>query len=321
MSRPSRRSLLGFVGSTVVAASAVAGCLSRAEHSTLGRFEYPTDSLPPARENAVDCPSDGVDWLVAYREIEPDEVPIYLEPSAESVAEGELITFTLRNESSSEFSHNQHDWRLHKRVDGEWYFIAPREIPLPLHTLKPRGSYEWELTVDNDGVEDGTAIGVPGSYADRDPIRGLGGGTYAFGTDGWFDGPDEKSGFCARFELETDELELTPTDEVEKTEWDGGVLVARSTRGDPKTEHSRLGVYELECVDENAAEPMITETVLRNDQLRDVLALAREYNADRVRLEEYSASYPIFGSREDGVYEYDGEAYEITTREIEPKSD
>ncbi|MFA9426893.1 hypothetical protein [Natronorubrum sp. A-ect3] len=332
MSRPSRRSLLGLVGSTVAGCAAVAGCLGRVEHSTLGRFEDPTDSLPPAGENAAGCPDYDVDWLVAYREIDPDEVPITLEPSAESIGEGERMTVTLRNESHSEFSHNQYNWRLHKRVDEDWYFIAPREIPLPLHTLKPRRRYEWELTVDNDGVEDGTAIGGPGSYGDRDPIQGLGGGTYAFGTEGWFDSADEKIGFCARFKLETDALELTPTRAVDETEWKDGILVARSMRGDPENEHSRLGAYELERIvantksdddraNDETAEPLITETVLRNDQLRDVVALACEYDADRVRLEEYDAGYPIFGSHEDGVYEYDGEVYEITTREIAPKGD
>lgn len=318
MVRPSRRSLLALAGSTIVAGTtAVAGCLSRVEDATLGRFEDPTESLPPAGENAGSYPNYGVDWFVASREIDPDEVPIYLEPSTDSIGENERITFSLRNESSSEFSHNQYNWRLHKRVDGEWYFVTPREVIQPLHRLPPRGSHEWSLSVDNDGVEDGTAIEGAQTYADRDPIYGLGGGEYAFGTDGWFEDSDERVGFCARFELEADELELTPTDEVNKTERHDGVLVARSTRGDPESDHSRLGAYELERVDEDGAEPLITETVLRNDQLRDAVALARKYDADRVRLEEYDSTYPIFGSREDGHYEYDGETYEISTRELE----
>ncbi|ARS90779.1 hypothetical protein [Natrarchaeobaculum aegyptiacum] len=319
MVRPSRRSLLALAGSTVVTATtAVAGCLSRVEDATRGQFENPTDSLPSAGENAGSCPDYDVDWLVAYREIDPDEVPIYLEPSTDSIGETERITFSLRNESSSEFSHNQSNWRLHKRVDGEWYFLAPHDVILPLHSLLPRESHEWHLSVDNDGVEGGTAIERSQTYADRDPISGLGGGEYAFGTDGWFDDSDERVGFCARFELEADELELTPTGEVTKTKWDDGVLVARSTRGDPESDHSRLGAYELERVDDDVeGTPMITETVLRNDQLRDVIALAREHDADRVRLEEYDGTYPIFGSREDGHYEYDGETYEISTRELE----
>ncbi|MXV60720.1 hypothetical protein GS429_01265 [Natronorubrum sp. JWXQ-INN-674] len=318
-----RRSLLTLVGTTVAAGStAIAGCL--------GRFDDPTDSLPAADDHSNDCPDSDVDRLVAYREIDPDDIDIYLEPSTDSIDEGERIAFTLRNESFSEFSYNQYNWVLHKRVDGEWYFIAPREIPQPLHTLRPRRSYEWELSVDNAGIEDGTAIGGTGPSTARDPIPGLGGGEYAFGTDGWFDGPDEKIGFCARFELEADELELTPTDDVAETAWEDEVLVARSSRGDPDGDYSRLGAYELErIVDERGAgekregeesvEPLLTETVLRNDQLRDVLALAREYDADRVRLEEHDASYPIFGSREDGRYEYDGVTYEITTSELEPK--
>ena len=41
-----------------------------------------------------------------------------------------------------------------------------------------------------------------------------------------------------------------------------------------------------------------------------------EYDADRIRLEEYSGTTPIFGTSSDGVYEFQGAYYEVTTTEL-----
>ncbi|AXR77584.1 cupredoxin domain-containing protein [Natrarchaeobaculum sulfurireducens] len=305
MRRPTRRALFAAIGGLTLG-----GCLS----GGLGR------SLPPEGTVPDDCPEyDRVTRIVSYDEIDPRETSIYLEPSIDSIREGDEATFTLTNQSGRPFAYNPYGWFLHKRVDGEWYYLEPRETPLPLEYLEDGDTYEWDLRVDNDPVRAGSAIGGP-DHGGRDPAVGLGGGEYAFGTRGWFDDDshEEAIGFCARFSLEANALELTPTDEVDDTEWEDDVLVARSTRGDPDIDSSRLGAYELERTDDDVdAESMITETVLRNDRLRDVIALAREHDADQVRLEEYDATTPIFGSREDGAYEYDGQTYEISTRELE----
>ena len=305
MRRPTRRALFAAIGGLTLG-----GCLS----GGLGR------SLPPEGTFPDDCPEyDRVTRVVAYDEIDPRETSIYLEPSTDSIGEGDEATFTLSNQSGRAFAYNPYGWFLHKRVGGEWYYLEPRETPLPLEYLDNGETNEWDLRVDNDPVQAGSAIAGPG-HGGRDPAVGLGGGEYAFGTRGWFEDEsnEEAIGFCARFSLEADALELTPTDEIDDTEWKDDVLVARSTRGDPDSDASRLGAYELERTDDDVdAESMITETVLRNDRLRDVIALAREHDADRVRLEEYDATTPIFGSREDGAYEYDGETCEISTRELE----
>ncbi|AXR82437.1 hypothetical protein [Natrarchaeobaculum sulfurireducens] len=340
MRRPTRRLLLATTGGL-----AVAGCLDDPSDATDASdqsadedgidpnesddtdepgdaSDEPDDdrSLPPAGTFPDECPDyDNVDLIVAYDGIDHEETAIYLEPSTGTIAEGDSITFELQNESDRRFSHNQYQWLLHKRMGGDWYYIAPSEWPEPLHELPPGESYSWDLSVDNEDIEGGRSVSDPQEKG-RDPIRGLGGGEYAFGTRGWFEDEsnEEAIGFCARFSLEANALELTPTDEVDDTEWEDDVLVARSARGDPDSDSSRLGAYELERTDDDVdAESMITETVLRNDRLRDVIALARKYDADQVRLEEYDATTPIFGSREDGAYEYDGQTYEISTRELE----
>ncbi|MFC4542411.1 hypothetical protein ACFO5R_10785 [Halosolutus amylolyticus] len=322
MRRPTRRALLAATG-----AVAIAGCLGDLSDSTSdddpaddddGQASNGDPSLPPGGDSPDGCPEYDVDRVVAAHEIDPDETAIHLVPSAETIAGNERITFTLHNETDSEFLHNPYRWHLHKWVDDRWHYVAPLGWNEPLSTLQPGGTHDWDLRVDNAGVEDGASVRE--ASTGRDPIAGLGGGTYAFGTRGWFDdGPyDGTIGFCARFELDADDLAPTPTNAITSTEWEDDTLVATSDRGDPESEYTRPGAYELVRTDDDVAgTPLVTETLLRNDQLRDVVALARDHDADRVRLEEFNGTSPIFGSREDGHYEYDGNTYEVSTRELE----
>ncbi|OAQ54169.1 hypothetical protein HTG_01150 [Natrinema mahii] len=322
MRRP-RRSLLAAIGSM-----ALAGCLAGDDESP-ANDSRPDDDLTPLPDDDRTLPAPGTDpdgypeydveRLVAFDEIDPGETAIYLEPSAASITESERLTFTLSNESASEFTHNPYRWSLHKRVDGRWYHVAPRGINEPAHSLEPGDSFAWDLTVDNDGIEDGRSTGGHG-VAEPDPIAGLGGGEYAFGTEGDVDdGPAEGSvGFCARFDLEADSLSLTTTDAITSIEWEDDVLVASSDRVASEGDDTRLGAYELvRTTDDVAGTELIRETLLRNDQLRDAIALAREYDADRVRLEEYDAWTPIFGIENTRYYHYDGETYAVSTRVLD----
>ncbi|WP_435551432.1 hypothetical protein [Natrinema sp. CGMCC1.2065] len=322
MRRP-RRSLLAAIGSM-----ALAGCLAGDDESPANDSSPDDDltplpdddrTLPPSGTDPNGYPDYDVDRLVAFDEIDPGETAIYLEPSAASITESERLTFTLFNESSGGFSYNPYAWQLHKRVDGRWHYVAPRGINEPAHTLEPGDNFAWDLSVDNDGIEDGRPIGGHG-VAEPDPIAGLGGGEYVFGTDVDFDdGPAEGSvGFCARFDLETDSLSLTTTDAITSVEWAGDVIVASSDRVAPEDDDTRLGAYELVRTDDDVeGTELIRETLLRNDQLRDAIVLAREYDADRVRLEEYNAVTPIFGVDDTRYYHYDGEAYAISARVID----
>ncbi|MCW8172958.1 hypothetical protein D8S78_15790 [Natrialba swarupiae] len=110
-----------------------------------------------------------------------------LEPSAETVEEGDRVTFELHNRSAHRFSHNPYRWIVHKLVDGGWFYVGPREFPEPESRLDPDESRSWELRIENDAVDNGRSIGKPGTI-ERDPLVGLGGGEYAFGTRGGFVG-------------------------------------------------------------------------------------------------------------------------------------
>jgi hypothetical protein len=180
------------------------------------------------------------------------------------------------------------------------------------------GSHEWSITVDNAGIEDGASVsGTSGETGGA--VEALGGGHYAFRARGWFDGDtyEDAMAFAATFEITADPVSVTTTDAIESTTWDGETLVAESFRGDPDNEP--LGAYELDRLDgyDGDAPTIITEQLLRDDQRRDAVALAAQYDADRVRLEEHDGTVPIFGSRTDGVFEYQGTYYEVSTEEIE----
>lgn len=56
--------------------------------------------------------------------------------------------------------------------------------------------------------------------------------------------------------------------------------------------------------------------MIRRNPRRDAVALAERHDADRVRIKEYNTTTPIFGSRSDGVFEYQGTHYEVTTTEL-----
>jgi len=49
--------------------------------------------------------------------------------------------------------------------------------------------------------------------------------------------------------------------------------------------------------------------------LRDAVALSREHDAERVRLEGFSDSIPPFGLDDARTYEFRGDSYRVTTRE------
>lgn len=317
-----RRRLLaaisGAAGTTVLA-----GCLS-------GPFDPSTgtggDGEPgsPGPERATECPDyDRVQEVICYDGVDPERADVFLEPSDRAVGPSEAIAFSLRNRSERTLQTNFYNWNVHKRVDGEWYHVAPRGWNDPLMSVPTGEQHTWTVTFDNDGIVEGKPVPRSGGTEDV-AVAGVDGGHYAFRGRGWFEGDSHESAvaFAATFELDAEPMELTTTNAVGETEWEDETLVARSTRGDPNDEDYLLGAYVLERIEAPTPKPrrLILEQVVRNDRLRDVLALALEREADRVRLEEYDGTVPIFGRNSERTFEFQGSYYEVRTRELEDRT-
>lgn len=312
-----RRSFLALGGS--LAAATVAGCLQQSADRP--EFEDGVDSPgAPLGEQADDSAyPDYFDDVVGYDQIDLAVADVYLEPSARETSRGEPTSFTLYNESDRDLNTNFYDWRVAKRVDDRWFHIAPDGVPLPLHGIEAGDSHEWTLVPADRGTEDGTPVSQVQGTSDL-AVPAMGGGRYLFGAFAYFSSEsyDAESAYVVRFDLDADPLSLTPTDSVQGARWEGDTLVVQSGRGDPDGEYSRRGAYEVTRVDDPSGEAprTITEQVVRDDQLRDALALAQANDADRVSLREYNSTTPLFGVDGPELYAYDGDVWEVTAREV-----
>lgn len=316
---PRRRVLAALAGA---GAASAAGCLDDSELPAANGDPNDGTGTPTRTDGgSTGCPDyDRVERVVCYDDVDPDAVDAILEPSRRSLALGESVDFPLRNRSERTLQTNFYNWAVHKRVDGAWFHVAPRGHNDPLMTVPPGESHTWTLTLDDGDVESGAPVPPAGGTEDV-TVTGVGGGHYAFRARGWFedDGHEQAVAFAATFDLDADPLDLVPTDAIVGTSWDGDTLVAESTRGEPDDEDYRLGGYVLERVDEldDGDETLVVEQVVRRDRLRDALALALDHDADRVRIEEYDATHPLFGVREPTVVSFRGEHYEVSARELD----
>lgn len=318
MVQPSRRQLLATLSAG--GGALLTGCTGGPDELTPTDSNTPTETAQTAPEFPGDtttdaCPPfEAADTVVCYDAVDPAAMPLVLVPETQTVQPGQPAAFTLRNRSGQRFETNFYHWRLYKRAGGDWYYIMPQSWPEPLTPLAAGEDHTWTLTVETGRVSDGAPIeSVKGTESLR--TNGLGGGHYAFGTDGWFvaGSYEEPIVLMTSFELQADPLQLTPTAAIAGTEWDGKTLIARSTRGEATDNEDERDVFLLERTDDTDPKQVIMEQVVRDNQLRDAIALSREYDAERVRLEEYSRSVPPFGVDGARSYEFKGERYRVTT--------
>jgi len=242
-----------------------------------------------------------------------------LERSTESVElpRGE-VSFTLDNGTETMFMMNPYGWSLWKHVDGDWYHILPQIVRQPLMELQPSDEHTWTVTIDNEDEE-----GLhPAQGTEGDTVAGIGDGEYAFMTDGWFegDGHEEKTGFCARFEVDGGAIEVTPTEDAE-AERDGETVIVTDDR--KPTENTRLAAFVLTRTEETEdAERMIPEQAIRwshhaqSFSYRNTLPFFEE-GVETVRYETYDGTHPVFGVQEPHVIEYEGEFYRVTAEELQ----
>ncbi|PSQ19407.1 hypothetical protein BRD00_01925 [Halobacteriales archaeon QS_8_69_26] len=324
-----RRRFLGLLAA--VGTASVAGCTA----SGSGDDTTPTPDPTSTRDPTTGQPPDGnrypdygddVARVVGYEDVDPPTDAVYVEPGSEGVTlpSGE-ISFTMHNGTHRTFATNFYGWRIDRWEDG-WHHVAPRFVNQPLMHLRPGGSHTWRITVDNTDLRDAEKVsGNVGGTTDV-TVPALGGGTYAFAADGWFEGDgsttssvpehERQTAVAARFTVEGPALELSLSDWVTDTARDGDTVTV--TPGDrPERESSRPATYVLRR-DPDVEDPrtLVTEQVIREWPLRDALA-ALEPGVETVRVETTTGAYPAFGIHEPVAVEYEGETFGVETEDPE----
>jgi hypothetical protein len=247
------------------------------------------------------CPAFGDSQVVCSVDAD-DGTTLQMVPSKASAPLPKAdLSFTLRNETGVTFTTNYYDWSAWKRVDGEWFHIAPQVVPEPAMMLESGGSHTWNLTIDNTDLD---AVIVLAEGTEDVALAGLGGGTYAFGIRGWFRGQSYENGTAAaaRFELVSDALELTPTADLEVVERNGDQKHVRQGDGG-----NTFVATRIETSDSNPR-PMLLEKAIRITPLRNLLA-SFEPGIRSVRLDAERTGPFLF---ETEAIEYEGEIYRIT---------
>ena len=316
---PSRRAMLAYAAAGLLG---VAGCVSDGSDSgrestgetaatrktsttTTTAADTTTEStesarpdppdLPPPEEVGVppaevDCPAIDDDDIVSVvcHPDGPADASVALTPSSDRAALPTAeLRFTLKNSASVTFEFNPYNWRVWKQAGDEWVRLAPNTVPEPLMFVRPDGSYDWTLTVDNATL-DGDAPPSFDARGEKDlRLPGLGGGTYAFGTDGNFQAAghdyEHAVGLTARFELAGDPLELRPW-EVADHSRDGRVVTARAegaSDGDRTVVARRRRATTVDP-DHRAVNRVVPEQAIRSRHLRNTLPFF-ESDVDEVR--------------------------------------
>lgn len=326
-----RRRLLALLG-----AAGTAGCTALAPSADHPTATSPTDTLTPAPATPGagtpthdapvaaapgDCPTFGDDVRrVVCADAAPADAPMVLEPSATDRELPATITFELTNGTDVGYDTNFYGWRLAKRVDGRWYHVAPTSWNQPLMRMAPGDSHAWHVSMDGEDY-DGELVPPSGGTSDVS-VAALGGGEYAFGTDGWFAGEDHEhqTAFGAPFTLRGDPLALTTTGNLANVRVDGDAVRARWTSHEGDGD-AREAVYRLDRTDDaDDGRSLLTEQVVRfgrpGEPLRDALALATTHDAAAVRLRGPTTTYPPFGVHGRTV-SYGGAAYRVAAAVVE----
>lgn len=331
-----RRALLG-----TLATLAAAGCTGTPAQSPSSTTTQPPATTTTTRTtdedgtpselltlgdaaSEVDCPVPEEGRAVCFPEHADAALSLTPDPDTVDLPAGET-TLTLANDTDYEYRANLYGWTLSKRTAEEWFDIAPQFSPEPLHVLPPGASHEWTFSVDNGEEPTG------GSAAMEDvDLAGLGGGEYAFTVGGWFALEDDETvrvAAGARFNLDGDPVELTPTGELD-TSRDGSTVTVTSPR--EPSEEEPLSVLVVERVGEAGVPPeqpineRITEQLLRPrmdvmgdpNPLRNTIPFFEE-GVETVRYEAPSSVNPPFGLDERYYLGYEDDVYELASERAE----
>jgi len=259
-----------------------------------------------------DCPPVG-DRIVCVPETDPGGEPVALTTDSRSVSPPATMTLTLENGAGEPLSTNFYAWKLWKRVAGEWVRIVPDIWVQPLMVLDSGEHHTWALTAEHDLPAN------PGRYYDawqsEGTVGGLGGGEYAFATDGFLGESDARMlGFAARFSVDAPDLTLDPTARVTDASRDDDVV---TVRGEGIGEDAQRAEFVLRRVgDADDPQRVLPEQAAHDYRLRNTLSYFED-GVERVRyVEQNHAISPAFGAGEPYTICYRGELYEASAKEL-----
>jgi hypothetical protein len=149
-------------------------------------------------------------------------------------------------------------------------------------------------------------------------VAALGGGEYAFGTDGWFASAshERKTAFAVRFGVAGPQLALTPTNEVTGTSRDDDRVTVRTDV--EATADDRRCAFHVTRVDDGTPvdRHRITEQLLRDRRFRNTLPFF-ESGVQQVSLVEPNGVWPPFGVTDPFVVGYEGARYRVSADVVE----
>jgi hypothetical protein len=269
----------------------------------------------------ADCPfdPDETERVVCYPE-QTDEALALTPADDELSLPTAETTFTLANDTDYTFMVNFYNWGVHKRVADEWYYIAPRMIPQPLHTLPAGETHEWTFAVDNSQEPTGGPSSESGGT-----LAGLGGGEYVFEASGYFDSGDHEHqiGLGAHFSLDGDQIRLSKPEDVSSTRDGETVVVTRDDQtGDPTEALVVERVGEAGVPPGKPIHDHIDEQLVRPDPFANRSSLGNalaffESDVSVVRIESTEEIDPRFDPDEHYYLRYRGEFYEARVEPLE----
>lgn len=237
------------------------------------------------------------------------------------------LGFTIVNGTDRALGTNFYHWHLWKRVDGDWYNVAPSAHPSPLHMLEPGDLHHYCVSMDNTSAAGRHLRGLasPTGSTNRSrwhlSVPALGGGEYAFGLFGTFEGAEDENretGAIARFSLGGDPVAVTQTGFVENVSHEGDLVTGDWTY-EQDADVEAVHEFELSRIGPDRDRVrLLPETLLRaasRSPLRDLIALATEFGAEVVRLRAWNYA-AVNVARPPYPFEYDGQGYETSVREV-----
>lgn len=281
-----------------------------------------TPNPPDIEAYPGDCPSYGENvTTVVCSDAAPDDVPLRMTASRSTVDLPATVEFTLSNDTHADLQTNHYAAVLHKRVEGEWFRVAPTMVNQPLTPIPAGERHTWRVELEHAPDREAHGQGL-----DERRVAGLGGGRYAFGNDGYFPGGsyEESTALATTVEVDVPPVELSRTDGVSDVSAEGDTVTAL-WNGVDAGEYTAEATFVLDETDGNADRRLVTEQVLqpgfgspaRPGPLRDALALLVDHEAGTARLTGTTSESSPFDLPEERSFVYEGTTYEMSAEKVE----